>query len=80
MEFLVTKASRNTWYEFKTFNSLEELIDYKNSCREDIIISKNFNYKDPINVIMYVYDTTLEDAKKIRETEYEIQIHDDYLY
>lgn len=79
MEFLVTKANHDTWHRFKTFNSLEQLINYKNRCRHDIIISKNFNYKHPINVIMYTFETTAEDAKKISETEYEIKVYNDYL-
>jgi len=79
MEFLVTKANHDTWHRFKTFNSLEELINYKNHCHHDIIISRNFSYKKSIPVIMCAYDTTWEDAEKISETEYEITVYNSYI-
>lgn len=80
MTILVKKANNDFWYKIKEFNTLEDLMHYKDYCRHDIILSKNFLYGKSIEKIMlYNEKITLEDAKIISEIQYKICIYNSYI-
>ncbi len=80
MTFLVTRNDSENWYKFKEFNTLEDLIEYKEHVYKEIILQRNFWYKEEIKfIIEHLEGVTLEDAKKMRETKYEICICYEYI-
>lgn len=87
MLILITKASSDYWYDFIEEDSIENLIGrftFSGHLPHNLIIKENFYYR------AYSYDickafnlpfslASLEQAFKIAECRYEIQIYDDYV-
>ena len=77
MLVLVTKASNGCWYQIKTFNTLDALINFiHNECDDTVVIKKNTYTEEELN---YWEGMRKEDAKIIPSIEYEIMIYDDYI-
>ena len=79
MTVVVTCASDWTWYDFQTFNTIENLFSFVKK-EGDVILSENFFYgrKDYEN-IAETFETSLEDAIKLTKCEFNVKIYDDYV-
>lgn len=78
MLVLITKTN-SYGCDFRNFITFEDLIRFKNQCREELILTKNNFYNEDIKVIKKCYNINdNEKAKKISQCEYEIEIYNDY--
>lgn len=78
IKVVMTKSSDDYWYQIKVIPTLKSLLLI---CRDkgDLILSKNWRYKDdPMDIVRYWDGMTLEDAKEVSECEFELEIYDDY--
>lgn len=78
IKVVMTKTSDDYWYQLRIIPNLESLLTI---CRQkgNIIIQKNWNYKDDPKKICRFWDgMSLEDAKEVSECEFELEIYDDY--
>lgn len=78
MNFVVTYTSGIKKEKIITFNTLQELIEFYNSCGEEIIIKNNCWYKFNIERCALSCHISEELAKQITETKLEIEIYDSY--
>lgn len=76
MTFVVTKTSDPVTAQIKTFNTLQELINFQKRQKCGIIINKNISYNESIEDCMEDYQVSEEVAKQIVSIEYEIEIYD----
>lgn len=78
MNFVVTYTNGLKKEKVITLNTLQELIEFYNSCGEEIIIKNNFWYKIDIEKCVLSCHISEELAKQITKTELEIEIYNDY--
>lgn len=78
MNFVVAYTSGIKKEKVITLNTLQELIEFYNSCGNEIIITDNFWYKHSIKDCALSCRISEELAKQITETELEIEIYDSY--
>ena len=88
MTVLVTKTNHDTWHRYKDFNTVEELFNYINHCHCPIILKDNKFYKDiattedsiglSVEEVAETWNTTIEDAYKINEIRWEIEIYNSW--
>lgn len=77
IKVVMTKASKDYWYRIKIIPNLESLLTIFKE-KGDLILQKNWNYKDdPKKIIQFWKGMTFEDAKEVSECEYELKIYDD---
>ena len=83
MKFIVTKASDINYFETKEVSTLEELFAFCEETGEDVIIGKNWYYRNPFsNAILSFrtdYNLSPEKVEEICACQYELQIYDDYI-
>ena len=77
MDFVITKTSSDYYVAFKHFSNLEELINFAKS-EGQIIIQKNLRFNDNIDELVKYSEVSKEVAIRLAETEWEIEIYDDY--
>lgn len=77
MEFVITKTSDST-PQVKTFNTLQDLINFFEQCDEELVLSKNFWYNISASSCAKAYSISKEFAAKVVKIKYEIEIYDDY--
>ena len=75
MEFIITRTSKFGHYEIKDFKTIEELIEFKNTVQNDIIILDNYFYQTNYDVGEI---KGLKDINDMYRIPYEIEIYDDY--
>ena len=78
MNFVVTYTSGIKGTKVITFNTLQELVEFYNSCGQEIIITENFWYEHNVEDCMLSCRVSEELAKQITETKLEIEIYDSY--
>lgn len=78
IKVVITKSSEDYWYQIKTIPNLEALLTiFKDN--GDLILQRNWRYKeDPKEIVRFWKGMTLEDAKKVSECEFELEIYDTY--
>ena len=78
IKVVMTRTSEDYWYQIKTIPNLEALITiYRDE--GNLILQENWRYKDdPEDIVRFWKGMTLEDAKKVSECEFELEIYDDY--
>ena len=84
MEFLITKANNDYWYKIEEYKTIEELLSAIEKRHHDFIIGKNdcFNEEPEKIYQSFIYDNkkmTMEDARKISQLKYEIEIYNSYI-
>lgn len=87
MLILITKASSDYWYDFIEEDTIENLIGrfaHSGHLSNDLIIKENFFYQAYVHEICEAFNLPLslasvEQASKIAECRYEIQIYDSYI-
>ena len=90
MTVLITKTNHDTWHRYKEFNTIEDLFNYINYCHCPLILKDNEFFQD-IDTrkdgerfglipeeLAELWETTIEDAYKINEIRWEIEIYNDY--
>lgn len=75
MKFLITRTSKYGYYGIKDFKTIEELIKFKETVQQEIIIKDNDYYHT--NYAMGFVEG-LEDTYDIYRIPYEIEIYDEY--
>lgn len=79
MLVLITKTNSDYGCDFRNFIIFEDLIRFKNQCREELILKKNIFYNEDIEFIKECYHINdNEKAEKISQCEYEIEIYNGY--
>lgn len=78
MNFVVTYTNGMKKEKVITLNTLQELIEFYNSCGEEIIVKENFWYGLNIENCALSCCISKELAKQITETKLEIEIYNDY--
>lgn len=76
MKFAIYKTSADDCVGIRSFNTVEELMKFRQDNENDIIITRNFAYKEDV-------DTVKEWNPKVSADElvalpYAIEIYDDY--
>ena len=79
MEIIILKANNDNYIDFKNFNTLEDLFNFKDEVDEDFIFGLNNSYNDDPNKISEEWEIDFEKAKKISKSKYNIMIYDDYV-
>lgn len=78
IKVVMTRTSEDYWYKIKIIPNLEALITILKD-KGDLILKKNWRYKDdPKEIIEFWDGMTLEDAKEVSECEFELEIYDAY--
>ena len=77
MTVLVTKANSDYWYKIKAFNTMEDIQDFINNCKHEIIIKKNTFTKD--SVFKYWDGMKKEDIPIIKNCSLHIIIYNSYV-
>ena len=75
MKFLITRTSKYGCYGIKDFKTIEDLIDFKKTVQDEIIITDNGYYHTNYRISDI---KGLEDINDIYRIPYEIEIYDDY--
>lgn len=77
MTVFVTKTSEDYWYDFKSFDTIESLFDFINE-NGSIVVQRNSCYynEKPSNLMRGWEGMSIEDAEKISNSEYTIEIYD----
>lgn len=77
MTVFVTKTSEDYWYDFKSFDTIESLFDFVNE-NDSIIIQRNSCYykEKPSDLMRGWKGMSIEDAEKISNSKYTIEIYD----
>lgn len=80
MDFVITKASDYEWVEFQHFESIEDILKFKEKQQRDIIITDSFDYQlSPEEIMERWNNVDFETAKRISETPHQILIYDSYI-
>lgn len=72
MLVLITKASDDYWYEFKTVNTLEEVLQLA----PRVVIEKNLYTEDEVK---FWEGFKKEDIPKLKKAKINIMIYDDWI-
>ena len=76
VEVLIARTSDDFWYCFKEFSTFESLLTFVKE-NGSVVVEKNWHYgNDPKEMLIYWDGLTLEDAKKITECEFKVEIYD----
>lgn len=76
IKVVMVRTSKHYWYQIKTIQNLEALMTIYRD-KGDLILRKNWNYKeDPKRIVRFWDGMTLEDAKEISECELALEIYD----
>lgn len=79
MTVVVTRASDWTWYDFKTFDTIENLFSFVKK-EGTVILSESFLYgRKDYEDIAETLEISLEDAIKLTKCEFDVKIYDDYV-
>lgn len=73
---LVIRASDDYWFDFETETNIIKLYKKYGSI---IIESNDWEGEDPIELVQFWENLSLEDAQKIAKCKYRILIYDDYI-
>jgi hypothetical protein len=76
MKFAITATTSDEYFDVKDFQTIDELMRFKQEVKNDLIITINFSYKGDIEFVR-------ESNPKVNATElvtipYAIEIYDDY--
>ncbi len=77
MTFVITTIINNNPY-IKTFDTIQDIINFREKVNEELIIKLNFWYNEPVEACMKYCEVSEDVAKQIVSTKYEIEIYDDY--
>lgn len=77
MDFLITKASNEEWYELKYFDTIQELMNFFDNGKCRLIIDLN-HWRDVQHIRKWLPEWA-EDAEDIAHCKYELKIYDDYI-
>ena len=77
MDFLITKASNEEWYELKYFDTIQELMTFFYNGKCPLIINLN-HWRDAQRIHKWMPEWA-EDAEDIAHCKYELKIYDDYI-
>ena len=77
MKFLISRISKHNCYGIKDFKTIEDLIEFKETVKHEIIITNNYFYKqeEKYNISKV---KGLSDTNEIYKVPYKIEIYDDY--
>ena len=81
MIVLITKVSEDYYFDFKDFQTFDDLISFMKESKHPLVLGQNDFYdSDPQDILKY-WDTIndLEIAKNICECKYEVEIYDDWI-
>lgn len=78
MDFIITKASDDNYYDVMSFDTLQELIHYFEAIQEEMILSESLWYNSA-NGIRRFKPKWADDAEDIAACKYELKIYDDYI-
>lgn len=77
MKFVVTRTSNTTPY-VKTFDTIQDIINFSKAMNQELIIKPNFWYNEPIPSCAKYCDISETLASEIVTIKNEIEIYDDY--
>lgn len=77
MDFLITKASDDEWYDLRYFDDLQELMEFFDKGKHRLIIDRNYWTADQLRKFGPV--NWRDDAEDIAHCQYELHIYDDYI-
>ena len=78
MLVIITKTDSDFEHTFRNFTTIETLFNYVESCGYPVILKRNWWYNDSTDVIMNCWHASKEDAEKIKQAEWEMEIYNDY--
>lgn len=77
MTTLVTKASKDYWYEIRNFDTMEDIQRFIKKCRSGIVITKNYYTND--SDFEFWDGMKAEDIPTIKQCPLQITIYNDYV-
>lgn len=78
MDFIVTKASDDNYYDLMYFDTLQELMHYFEVIQCEMILGENLWYDDA-DAIRRFKPNWADDAEDIALCKYELEIYDSYI-
>ncbi len=78
MLVIITKTNSDYGHTYRNFTTIETLFDYVKSCGHAVVLQKNVWHSDSIDVIMDCWHTSKEDAEKIKQAEWEMEIYNSW--
>ena len=79
IRLLVQKASSDTYFSIKTFDSLDKLIIFQKKSGYPIILKNNFWYDEDLAGIRETFHVNNKVAKRIRAIHTCLMIYDSYV-
>ena len=76
MKFAIYKTSADDCVGIRSFNTVEELMKFRQDSKNDIIITCNFAYKEDVDMIKEWNPKV--SAEELVTIPYAIEIYDDY--
>lgn len=76
MKFAIYKTSADDCVGIRSFNTVEELMKFRQDNEHDIIITRNFAYKEDIDMVKEWNPKV--SADELVTLPYAIEIYDDY--
>ena len=77
MDFLIRRTDNPDYYDLKYFDTLQELLEYRDALDCQIRISRNA-FRDPAFIVRYCPASWADDAYDIAHCPYEIIISEWY--
>ena len=76
MKFAIYKTSVDDCIEIRSFNTVEELMKFRQRNENDIILTRNFAYKENVDMVKELNPRV--SANELVTIPYAIEIYDDY--
>jgi len=76
MKFAIYKTSVDDCIEIRSFNTVEELMKFRQRNENDIILTRNFAYKEDVDMVKEWNPRV--SADELVTIPYAIEIYDDY--
>lgn len=76
MKFAIYKTSVDDCIEIRSFNTVEELMKFRQRNEHDIILTRNFAYKEDVDMVKEWNPRV--SANELVTIPYAIEIYDDY--
>ncbi len=76
MKFAITATTSDEYFDVKDFQTIDELMRFKQEVKHDLIITINFSYKRDIEFVRELNPKV--NATELVTIPYAIEIYDDY--
>ena len=76
MKFAITATTSDEYFDIKDFQTIDELMRFKQEVKHDLIITTNFSYKRDVEFVRKLNPKV--NATELVTIPYAIEIYDDY--